>query len=762
MPSPFLRPALAPLLALTLTVLAAAAPQKLLPGASLELKLTASAPQTAFTFTQDGQRLLALRVSSTTTSKAAVAFDAKAAATFGELELTSDFRWEFNPVRGASQLCDVLPQYPATWTITVSFVTEETPALTCTVQLEDQGPAPAIVWGEALGTLRVRHAEKTELSAEPEKNALVQHPAFASGSVPAETAPNGDAVFKLPAGYWQLVATDKAVRQSRAALIPVSSGGETVVEWPRMRPLAGKADRPPALADLLLHEATAEGANVRLTVSAPMFEQAPPLAAVHLVEGGQPGEVLSIEPIPSKLHVVVLFDSSLSMRKIFPQAQAAVLRFVEQLPPGGTVDFFDFDTKVKELPATDRPALLAAIRGIQADGSTKLYDAVMRGLGKCAGHRRSAVVLFTDGFDAQVEDPGYGSRATAAQVDAAVRTAGVPLFTIAYGEKPDEATLTRLAKNSSGTFFRAQADTIGNVFDEIGRLVVRDYRITYRRPAKVTASNTPVLTLVLDVSGSMDMDPTTEGCDFRIEKAKDLLRGFFGRLPAGSIVQLFTFSSAVDLVQVPTADTPRLLRALAPLEAGGSTETLAATNAALASIARIPSRSRFLLFVTDAALEVEAAQRTEFEESLAELKKLNVRSLWVGMVGAKDQAPFARAAELSGGSFVVSPSTDSLAQALASLEKTLNEPGAGGGIGIDLTIDKPVPGAPPRTYGGSGVFPLPVPPSTAEQGVGCLTVSIKNSVTAPAPAGPTIQPPAETPAAPEVPDEPTEPVAPAG
>jgi Mg-chelatase subunit ChlD len=720
-----LRPVVSALFALALSGLAAAAPQTLDPGTALELALTPAAPKTELTFANDGTHLVALRVIAAAPDTA-VRFKAKAAAKFGAYGLTSDLQWDFKSERAASQLFDGLPQYPATWTIELALTGKEPRSLT--VQLEDQGAAPDVRWGEATGSLLVRNTGQTRLTATPERGFTLRHPLFKGPAAAPDTTPAGDALFRLPAGYWQLVAGGgEGVRELRSTLIPVSSGGETVVDWPQMRTLEGEKSK--GLTELVLRDATADGETGRLLVAAPMFSEAPKPEAVRIVEGGQPGQVLSVESIPAKLHVVVLFDSSFSMRKIFAQAQEAALRFVEKLPAECTVDFIDFDTKVKDLPAADRATLLDAIRALKSEGSTRLYDAIMRGLSKCAGHRRSAIVVFTDGFDAQVDDPGYGSRATPEQVFDAVAKTPVPLFTIGYGEKPDVETLKRLADASGGATFRAQPDTIADVFAQIGRLVDRDYRITYRRPAKVAASNTPVLTLVLDVSGSMDMDPKNPVCGYRIEKAKDLLRGFFGRLPAGSVVQLFTFSDNVDLVQVLTADPTRLLRALAPINAGGGTETLKAAQAALASLEKIPSHNRYLLFITDAALSVpDAAQHKKFEEVLAAFKDQGIRSLWVGMVDTKEQAPFESAARLSGGSFVVSPGTDSLAKALASLEKSLKEPGAGGNeIAVEVLIDKPDAAGAHHLHGGTGLFALPVSGFTAEHSVGCLTATINNA-----------------------------------
>jgi Mg-chelatase subunit ChlD len=693
----------------------------------LKVELSENQP-VEITFTHDGSRLTALRAE-TDAMNLDVRLDGSAERAYGNYHVRGSFDWTFRSESGASQLCDQLPQFPATWKLV--FTLREGGSCTLKLSVEDQGALPKLRWAEQGGRLTVHKIGQTKLTASVEPGTHLSHPTLPSNAVSPTIAPNGDAQFQLPAGLWQLVARGgNGVSALRSVLIPVSSGSETVVEWPQMRTLEGEKNR--GLSELCLRDADGDKETGHVLLAAPMFSEAPKPEAVRVLEGGQPGKVQNVESVPAKLHVVILFDSSFSMRKIFGEAQAAALRFVETLPPDCTIDFFDFDTKVKEIPATDRAALLEAIRGIQADGSTKLYDAVIRGLAKCAGHRRSSIVVFTDGFDALVDDPGHGSHASQDDVFAAVAKSQVPLFTIAYGEKPDEQTLQRLASESGGAYYRAQANSIAAVFDQIRGIVDRDYRITYQRPAKVAPSNTPVITIVLDVSGSMNTSPNSAGCDFRIEKAKDLLRNFFGHLPAGSVVQVFTFASSVNLIQVPTTDPARLRHSLLDVEANGSTETLDAARAALASLNSIPARNRYLLFISDAALELNGdAQRKEFSNVLAALKERSIRCVWVGMVSEAERAPFAAAAKQTDGTYVVSPGTESMEKALTSLQQTLAEKASGNEIALEVLIDKPDASGKPHLYGGNGLFPLPVTGFTAENSVGSLTATIIDGTGAP-------------------------------
>jgi hypothetical protein len=101
------------------------------------------------------------------------------------------------------------------------------------------------------------------------------------------------------------------------------------------------------------------------------------------------------------------------------------------------------------------------------------------------------------------------------------------------------------------------------------------------------------------------------------------------------------------------------------------------------------------------------------------------------MVPATEQAPFVDAAKQTGGTYVVSPGTESLEKALNSLQQTLAEKAASDEIAIEVLIDKPDASGKPHLYGGNGLFPLPVTGFTAENSVGSLTATIIDGTGAP-------------------------------
>ena len=127
-----------------------------------------------------------------------------------------------------------------------------------------------------------------------------------------------------------------------------------------------------------------------------------------------------------------------------------------------------------------------------------------------------------------------------------------------------------------------------------------DFRVTEdgrERPilefdAPVTVRKQPsTIVLVLDVSGSMREDD-------RIGGLKRAVATFVRAMPAGSKVAVIAFSSEVRLVCPFTADTERIMAAVAPLEADGGTRYYDAVAAALGLLSEESGR-RAVLAMTD-------------------------------------------------------------------------------------------------------------------------------------------------------------------
>lgn len=115
-------------------------------------------------------------------------------------------------------------------------------------------------------------------------------------------------------------------------------------------------------------------------------------------------EFFSVGELPLKL--VILIDTSGSMRQKLALAQEAALGFVESLKPGDEVQVVEFGSRVMTLveftPEFDEIA--AAIRSTEAEGATAIYNAIYISLKDLDAHARDsidrrAVVVLSDGND---------------------------------------------------------------------------------------------------------------------------------------------------------------------------------------------------------------------------------------------------------------------------------------------------------------------------------------------------------------------------
>ncbi len=199
-----------------------------------------------------------------------------------------------------------------------------------------------------------------------------------------------------------------------------------------------------------------------------------------------------------QIAVVLALDVSGSMSgQPLQDAQTAAVRFLDWLGPtdrAALIAFSDainlaepfpqFDRR-REHPFTpDKAGLYAVVDGLEAGGSTPLYDAAYKAVRLAAaqppGNR--AVLLLTDGRDEDAQqNPGQGS--AVANEDTPIREANkhdVPVFTIGLGSRIDARYLRRLAVETGGVYQETpdSAQLVG-LFQNVGDLLKQQYRLTY-------------------------------------------------------------------------------------------------------------------------------------------------------------------------------------------------------------------------------------------------------------------------------------------
>jgi VWFA-related protein len=218
-------------------------------------------------------------------------------------------------------------------------------------------------------------------------------------------------------------------------------------------------------------------------------------------ENGVAREIVYFSPGDGPLSVVLLIDTSISMRvKAMDEAKRVALQFIERNHPATEFAVVAFDDRVRKLSGftRNRQILQSTIDSLEAEGrGTRLYDAVERGLDllKSAATMAHVIVLLTDGKD-------EGSRHTFRQVEQKIADSHATIFSCGlfnpayrniflngkkYYLEPEtednlnpEWVLKRLASmTGSQAFFPEPGDALENAFAEIVRDLESRYIIGY-------------------------------------------------------------------------------------------------------------------------------------------------------------------------------------------------------------------------------------------------------------------------------------------
>ncbi len=527
--------------------------------------------------------------------------------------------------------------------------------------------------GERLGALKVHGVPMGHVTVKAPSGITVRHPEL---SLKGNLTPEGDILFWLPSGYWNVViqpGSDKAYTSDlNARLIPVRTGEMTtldidpVVNRSYLNKEMGKTNG--SESELSITDLSEDGDRVKISFmlldsESPRFT--PTLSNTQIREGGQEGKIVKLDRLQTPPSIVLALDSSGSMADSMDQVLEAARGFIQGLPDRTHIQVIDFDSKIRLLEGTGKDEVLQSLSQVKAEGATTLYDSIVQGLDLLKGLERPTLLIFTDGVDSSTEGNGSGSKATKQEVGKAVADAGIPVFTIGFSEGHDAATLLELAGMSEGTYYSAMdAEAVQRVFASINERLGNHFEVVYERPREAVPSDVPVIALTMDVSGSMDINPSSGNGDYRLDKVKKLYHEFIKKIPDDSLMQLMSFSANVTVEQVFTKRKTEIIQALGQLAAEGGTNIIDSAERTLRSLRAIPSSKRVIVYLTDAALDVDASRKADFEKILTGIKEEGIVSLWVGLGTEKAEAAFKWAAEKSGGKYIISEDPGMLAKAL--------------------------------------------------------------------------------------------------
>jgi VWFA-related protein len=232
---------------------------------------------------------------------------------------------------------------------------------------------------------------------------------------------------------------------------------------------------------------------------------------VELFEGGVRQEVSYFREASSQgdmaehvpLSVVLVLDTSGSMKDNLHFLQEAVLNFVYKLEEVDTALVVSFNESVKGSAefTGDTDRLERFVEGLQAWGGTSLYDAIHYSLGRIKDQPgRKAVIVFTDGDDTTSTMGDKEVVDYARAVEATVYTIGFK-GTGFMGSSP-RGFLRKIASETGGQFFAP--DKIGElikVFTEISQELKNHYLLAYT-PTKAADGTWREISLKVNRPGS--------------------------------------------------------------------------------------------------------------------------------------------------------------------------------------------------------------------------------------------------------------------
>ncbi|MGE3841722.1 MAG: VWA domain-containing protein [Vicinamibacterales bacterium] len=202
-----------------------------------------------------------------------------------------------------------------------------------------------------------------------------------------------------------------------------------------------------------------------------------------VLENGIPQKLQLFTADVTPVTVLVLLDSSASVRTHLNDVKAAANRFINRLPRGDAARIGFFHDRVVFGPRfTDNmKEHVAMINQMRPQRSTHLFDAVIEALEALADVRaRKALLLFTDGDDEGSTASMQEALEAARRSQAAVYSIGLLGWSSGEGMETNEPLLTQMAADTGGrAFFPKDEKEMRRSFDMMSDELHRQYRMTY-------------------------------------------------------------------------------------------------------------------------------------------------------------------------------------------------------------------------------------------------------------------------------------------
>jgi Ca-activated chloride channel family protein len=202
-----------------------------------------------------------------------------------------------------------------------------------------------------------------------------------------------------------------------------------------------------------------------------------------VVEQGVPQKLSFFVADRTPVTVVVLLDSSASVRSDMLSIQKAANRLIRRLASGDRARIGFFHEQVVFGPrfTDDMREHSAMINQMQPQRSTHLYDALVESLEKLAPvPDRKALVVFSDGEDQGSRTAMKDALEAARRSDVSVYSVGLRGWSADGGMHTNERLLEQIARLTGGrAFFPGSAKEMQKAFDRIGSELHHSYRMGY-------------------------------------------------------------------------------------------------------------------------------------------------------------------------------------------------------------------------------------------------------------------------------------------
>ena len=469
--------------------------------------------------------------------------------------------WVTSPVMGDTFIYDNVPIVDGMlqWTFEMNAY-GSTPPEEITFTITETADVPVVKWGDQLGLVKLVGAvngggARMESPWDQNLKHSVYDRYFTLNSPWQDQ--DGNYCIVAPAGYYTMTLAQNIctgnilAHESKIQLVPVSAGKVTTITIPpellatygEMGKSFGSFASLTGSIDIQTAVDSGDTAEISLVVKDPLErELTPALTDFQVMENGLPGKVVKVEQAAGAVDVVLVLDSSGSMKNDITAAVAAAKRFVESLPDNASISLIQFASAVTPHPGRTKAEVQAALDTVKATGSTVMYDATAAAITSLQGKKQPYVVVFSDGADSS--EPGVdgnGSKLTLAQVVEQIKTSGVTMLTIGFGAGHDPKALKAMSSASAnGAYFvAADQNSLDSAFSAVSAKFGNQFFVTYERPTAVVDqdSDVPVVSIMQDTSGSMNMDPASskEDVGYRLDRIKNILHNFVLKLPAGTL-----------------------------------------------------------------------------------------------------------------------------------------------------------------------------------------------------------------------------------